>query len=78
MLSQVFLAFDPFKVVRSGEESANPGWIAHQILEHLQLPSCSALPPVHYPGERVLQTRKENLEKGIPVDPAIWHQLESL
>ncbi len=30
---------------------------------------------ISYPGERMLQTRKENLEKGIPVEPVYWEQL---
>jgi 3-dehydro-L-gulonate 2-dehydrogenase len=31
-----------------------------------------------YPGERALRTRRENLEKGIPVDPSIWNQVISV
>jgi 3-dehydro-L-gulonate 2-dehydrogenase len=31
-----------------------------------------------YPGARALNTRRENLEKGIPVDPSIWHQVLSV
>ena len=31
-----------------------------------------------YPGERVLRTRRDNLEKGIPVDPSIWNQVLSM
>jgi LDH2 family malate/lactate/ureidoglycolate dehydrogenase len=33
---------------------------------------------VRYPGERVLQTRSENLAKGIPVEPAIWREIQQL
>jgi len=33
---------------------------------------------VRYPGERVLQTRKENLANGIPVEPAIWRDVHAL
>ena len=31
-----------------------------------------------YPGERVLQTRKENTEKGIPVNSLIWNEIRAL
>jgi 3-dehydro-L-gulonate 2-dehydrogenase len=30
---------------------------------------------VRYPGEKTLRTRKENLEKGIPVEPDIWQDV---
>jgi 3-dehydro-L-gulonate 2-dehydrogenase len=33
---------------------------------------------VLYPGERVLRVRKENLEKGIPVDRSIWENVKAL
>lgn len=33
---------------------------------------------IQYPGERVLQTRKENTEKGIPVDTGVWQQVLQL
>ena len=32
--------------------------------------------PVRYPGEQVLKSRRENLAKGIPVNTAIWKQLQ--
>ena len=34
--------------------------------------------PVRYPGERVLQIRQENLQKGIPVDSRIWKEICNL
>ena len=30
---------------------------------------------VRYPGERVLQTRRDNLQHGVPVDDALWKEL---
>jgi LDH2 family malate/lactate/ureidoglycolate dehydrogenase len=27
---------------------------------------------VRYPGERTLETRRRNMEEGVPVDPEIW------
>ncbi|MEN0049290.1 MAG: 3-dehydro-L-gulonate 2-dehydrogenase [Bacteroidota bacterium] len=32
----------------------------------------------YYPGERTFQTRRENLEKGIPIDESFWKALKSL
>ena len=33
---------------------------------------------ISYPGERVMQARKENTEKGIPVNPVVWKEILSL
>ena len=73
-LSQVFIAIDPAAVGQTGA-SVN---LADQILEHLQSPRPSDGEHVRYPGERVLQTRKENLANGIPVEPAIWSDVQAL
>ena len=73
-LSQVFIAFDP-STVDLGATSAS---LADQIVEHLRSPPSRAGGQVHYPGERVLQTRKENLANGIPVEPAIWRDVQAL
>jgi 3-dehydro-L-gulonate 2-dehydrogenase len=78
-LSQVFLAFEASALNGS---SQNPGRgtsrIADQIIEHFQLPPHSTGERVRYPGERVLARRKDNLANGIPVEPSIWEQLDSL
>lgn len=61
-LSQVFLAFDLSPL--GGLETA--ARVADDIVESLE--------GARYPGERTLQIRRENMEKGIPVDPQIWEQ----
>jgi len=33
---------------------------------------------VRYPGEHVLQIRKENMTNGIPVEAAIWREVQGL
>ena len=33
---------------------------------------------VRYPGERTLETRRQNIEQGIPVDEDIWNQIIAL
>jgi len=71
-LSQVFLALN----FASIDSPAAAAVIADQVIEHLQAnyPEGS----VRYPGQRVLEVRKENLINGIPVDPSIWRQIEEL
>src|SRR5882762_9992037 len=73
-LSQLFIAVDPSSVDQSGTSVS----LADQIVEHLQSPPLAAGRQVRYPGERVLQTRKENLAKGIPVELAIWRDVQAL
>jgi 3-dehydro-L-gulonate 2-dehydrogenase len=74
MVSQVFMAIDPSCLDSTGAVSR----VADQIIENFQLPRHSTGPRLRYPGYRVLQTRKENLAKGIPVEPAIWQQLQAV
>src|SRR2546423_4452509 len=73
-LSQVFIAFDPPSV----DQFATSVSLADQIVEHLQAPPLAAGEEVRYPGKRVLETRKENLANGIPVDPSIWRAVQAL
>jgi 3-dehydro-L-gulonate 2-dehydrogenase len=73
-LSQVFIAIDP----RTAQQSDGGMSLTDQILEHLQSPPHAAGGRVRYPGERVLQTRQENLTKGIPVEAAIWRDVQAL
>ena len=61
-VSQVFLAFDP-TVFGSSEE------IADRIVASLG---------VRYPGEQVLRIRAENQALGLPVDPALWDELQQM
>jgi 3-dehydro-L-gulonate 2-dehydrogenase len=78
-LSQVFLAFDASVLNGSSMNSGSgASRIADQIIEHFQLSRRSTGERVRYPGERVLATRKDNLANGIPVEPSIWEQLDSL
>jgi 3-dehydro-L-gulonate 2-dehydrogenase len=73
-MSQVFFAIDPAAAAQSGA----PNDIADQIIAHLQRHSSPSEGEVRYPGQRVLQTRKQNLAEGIPVDPEIWCEVQSL
>ncbi len=64
-LSQVFIAAD---LSRLEPLATTPGTV-NAILEDLQ---------TRYPGERTLETRRQNLEQGIPVEPSIFELVCSL
>ncbi|MGE5604756.1 MAG: Ldh family oxidoreductase, partial [Bacteroidota bacterium] len=71
-LSQLFIAFDLSKL--SGKD------FMLQSLEETIADLHRTTPiredgTVSYPGERMLHTRKENLEKGVPVEPIFWEQV---
>jgi len=66
-LSQVFLTLDP---------SAMPGQdagLADRVIDHLH----AGAGDVRYPGERTLETRRQSLRDGDPVDPTIWADVQS-
>lgn len=71
-LTQVFIAFDAEKT--SGRSYAEE--TAEAILEDLKT-AAPAEPggSFFYPGEKAALTRKENLERGIPVVEEIWNSL---
>jgi 3-dehydro-L-gulonate 2-dehydrogenase len=70
-LSQMFIAFDVSAIDGAGSR------VADRIVEHLHAPAAGG-GAVRYPGERTLETRKRNLEEGIPVEPSIWNQVRGL
>jgi Malate/L-lactate dehydrogenases len=69
-LSQVFVAIDISKL---GNHHAIGKTVAAIIDDYHQSSN-----PVSYPGERVLQTRKKNLEQGIPVVEKVWEDINRL
>ena len=73
-LSQVFIAFDPARL--GGTVSADA--VAEEVIRHFQDSSKDEDARPRYPGERVVQTRLENMEKGVPVEPSIWRQVQDL
>ena len=73
-LSQVFIALDPKRLDPIHAASD----IADAVIQHFHSPEHALGEQVRYPGEQVLQTRSENLAKGVPVDPAIWRQVQEL
>ena len=73
-LSQVFVAFDPMRL--GGAVSAEN--VAEEVIRHFQNSSKKEDQRPRYPGEHVLQTRLENMQKGVPVEPSIWRQVQDL
>ncbi len=71
-LSQVFIAINP-----ASPASASTN-IADEIIAYLHATPSAPGKSVRYPGERVLETRKQNLAEGIPVDPQIWREVQAL
>ena len=74
-LSQVFLCVD---VARAGGDDA-----VSRIVTAVAADVHSAVPapdgsPGRYPGEGVLGVRAENRRLGIPVDEAVWKEIEGL
>lgn len=74
-ISQVFIAINP--IVYSSADSIDA--IINNVLNDIK----SAEPikegnQIRYPGERIIQTRKENLELGIPVNESIWEKIKNL
>jgi 3-dehydro-L-gulonate 2-dehydrogenase len=74
-LSQVFVAID---VSHSGAAAESAMRIDAALQELAAVPPLDADAPVRYPGERVLQARRENLERGVPVDDRVWAELLDL
>ena len=72
--SQIFIAFN----VSSIDQTNSFSRIADQIIEYFQLPPNSPAQRIRYPGYRVLTTRRDNLANGIPVEPSVWQQLDTL
>lgn len=72
-LSQVFIAIALPVLV--GDKTAAE--LAEQVIHHFQS-SDGAGKKLRYPGQRVLETRKENLLNGIPVQPSIWEEIQRL
>jgi 3-dehydro-L-gulonate 2-dehydrogenase len=74
-LSQVFLAINLKKLPH---HSSVPAIIENIIADYQQSVPQNGSSSITYPGERVLRTRKQNLEKGIPVMEEVWNQILKL
>jgi 3-dehydro-L-gulonate 2-dehydrogenase len=74
-LSQVFIAIDSNKLMNYSIIKS----VVEKIIEgyHQSIPVDQSK-EILYPGERVLATRKKNLNNGIPVSKVIWEVILSL
>ena len=70
-ISQMFVAFG--LSTRGGEELA--ARVADDIIEHFKGPDGER---IRYPGERTLLARRENAERGVPVEPEIWRLVREM
>lgn len=73
-LSQLFLCFYPQKL----GAVEDPEILTEKVIKNLKSSSVFEGEEVRYPGERTLQIRKENIEKGIPVNREIWKKIISI
>lgn len=74
-VSQVFIAIDVSKL---GNYTGISFVISQIIDDYHSSVKEHQDSTISYPGERVLFTRKENQEKGIPVSRAVWEQVKAL
>ena len=71
-VSQVFVALD---VSQLGQPSVLSGVVQTVIDDYLRSIPADDTSEILYPGQRVLQRRRENLAKGIPVDKVVWDRI---
>jgi 3-dehydro-L-gulonate 2-dehydrogenase len=71
-VSQVYIAID----ISRFAHFSSIGQLVRDVIEdlHNSIPA-TEIDKVYYPGERVLQRRKENTQHGIPVDKEIWEEV---
>jgi 3-dehydro-L-gulonate 2-dehydrogenase len=74
-LSQMFMAFDLARLA--------PGSLAGRVVNDVVDSVHSAEPAdensrILYPGERALAERRENLQRGVPVEPSLWQNVKEL
>ena len=74
-LSQVFIAIDISKL---GNHSAITKVIEGILNDYHRSVPIDASKKIMYPGERSLQTRKNNLANGIPVLKKVWDEISRL
>jgi len=73
-LSQMFIAINPFAL----GDSDSVQQTVKCVIADLHCAKASGKEPVRYPGENVLKIRRENMECGIPINAAIWREVQGL
>jgi 3-dehydro-L-gulonate 2-dehydrogenase len=72
-LSQAFIAFDLSRLFKPQAAAE----LTDRVIRHLQS-SPRTNEQIRYPGERVLEARRENMAKGIPVPTSLWKEIHEL
>lgn len=71
--SQVFLTFQPAGTPEEADQ------LVQEAVAYLHgAAPAEADGHVRYPGEGTLTTRRENLARGIPVEPALWEEVKEM
>lgn len=73
-VSQVFIAINLFSLYNSSAINS----VINDIIDDFHNAEKDNLNEILYPGERVLQTRKENSQNGIPVNVNVWREIVDL
>ena len=74
-VSQVYIAVD---VTRLGGQAAVDGIMDAIVTDLHAAQAAEGDTDVRFPGEQVLRMRRESAQKGVPVDKAIWEQVNEL
>jgi len=74
-VSQIFIAIDLSKLHNSSGISRT---LQSIVADYKNADVADGRPAVRYPGEGVVKTRKENQEKGIPVNERVWNEILAL
>jgi 3-dehydro-L-gulonate 2-dehydrogenase len=73
--SQVFIAID---ISKFNSQSAITKLVGNILNDYQQSVAADNNKKIVYPGQRVLETRKRNLENGIPVLKEVWQAILKL
>ncbi|HEX7069219.1 MAG TPA: 3-dehydro-L-gulonate 2-dehydrogenase [Rhodothermales bacterium] len=72
-LSQVFIAIAPERL------GGNPEVVVDDAIAFMKASEpVDSTTAIRYPGERTLQIRHENEQRGVPVDPSVWGEVRLL
>ena len=74
-LSQVFVAIDLNRLPDGADFAARVRDTLHDMQTSTPVEPAR---PVHYPGQNMMRTRKENMEQGIPVEESVWEAVLKL
>jgi 3-dehydro-L-gulonate 2-dehydrogenase len=72
-LSQVFMAFD-LPSLTDPEAAAE---LVNRVINHLQFSERTG-EQVLYPGQRVLEARRESMAKGIRIQQSVWNEIQEI